>query len=83
MYPDNFESGGFISSEFKRFKKILLKKDKHFPGMSLKNAGLDRKLFEDILGEIGFQRILRLLTMLTSLNIFQTILYVWASRQEL
>ncbi len=59
MYPDNSSAHilGYvsqISSKDLQTKKYL--KDKHVPGMSVGKTGLERKLDEQIIGEVGFQR---------------------------
>ena len=59
MYPDNSSAHilGYVSqvsSKDLQTKKYL--KDKHVPGMSIGKTGLERKLDEQIIGEIGFQR---------------------------
>ena len=59
MYPDNSSAHilGYVSqvsSKDLQTKKYL--KDKHVPGMSVGKTGLERKLDEQIIGEVGFQR---------------------------
>ena len=59
MYPDNSSAHilGYVSqvsSKDLQTKKYL--KDKHVPGMSIGKTGLERKLDEQIIGEVGFQR---------------------------
>ena len=58
-YPDNSSAHilGYVSqvsSKDLQTKKYL--KDKHVPGMSVGKTGLERKLDEQIIGEVGFQR---------------------------
>ena len=59
MYPDNSSAHilGYVSQVSPKdlqTKKYL--KDKHVPGMSIGKTGLERKLDEQIIGEVGFQR---------------------------
>ena len=58
MYPDNSSAHilGYVSqvsSKDLQTKKYL--KDKHVPGMSIGKTGLERKLDEQIIGEIDFK----------------------------
>jgi len=59
MYPDNSSAHilGYVSqvsAKDLQTKKYL--KDLHVPGMSIGKTGLERKLDEEIIGKIGFQR---------------------------
>ena len=59
MYPDNSSAHvlGYVSqvsAKDLQTKKYL--KDLHVPGMSIGKTGLERKLDEQIIGKIGFQR---------------------------
>ena len=59
MYPDNSSAHilGYVSqvsAKDLQTKKYL--KDLHVPGMSVGKTGLERKLDEEIIGKIGFQR---------------------------
>ena len=59
MYPDNSSAHilGYVSqvsTKDLQNKKYL--KDLHVPGMSIGKTGLERKLDEEIIGKIGFQR---------------------------
>ena len=59
MYPDNSSAHilGYVSQVSQKDlqnKKYL--KELHVPGMSIGKTGLERKLDEEIIGKIGFQR---------------------------
>ena len=58
MYPDNSSAHpryvSQVSAKDLQTKKYL--KDLHVPGMSIGKTGLERKLDEEIIGKIGFQR---------------------------
>ena len=59
MYPDNSSAHilGYVSqvsTKDLQTKKYL--KDLHVPGMTIGKTGLERKLDEEIIGKIGFQR---------------------------
>ena len=59
MYPDNSSAHilGYVSqvsAKDLQTKKYL--KDLHVPGMTIGKTGLERKLDEEIIGKIGFQR---------------------------
>ena len=59
MYPDNSSAHilGYVSqvsAKDLQNKKYL--KELHVPGMSIGKTGLERKLDEQIIGKIGFQR---------------------------